>query len=241
MSSLLTQQQNYGLSHFVLLQKIPHIRNQIDISIFSPFQQLLLGIGGYQMQTEQELLSFGRVFPNDPSITSEQASSLEEFFQHDKNWWPLAARLHAEKSEKREMMCRMELSVQQIPFVLPNSLHPMQIHAIAAGHRILHVFHVDWLRKLSSLILDVLEMDVECEGLWLYDILSCLDEKVARKKVDSFLKKQKRMKYGKKKMAVAVLYGYQLGLDISEYEQNLSEREKLLLLLGKECTKKIME
>ena len=111
----------------------------------------------------------------------------------------------------------------------------------AAGHLILHVFHADWLRKLSSLVLETLTLDVDNEGLWLYDILPSLDEKVARRKVEGFLKKRSRSRYGSKKMAVAVLYGYQLGLDVEHYEQNLDDRERLLVMLGKECTKKIME
>ena len=40
-----------------------------------------------------------------------------------------------------------------------------------------------------------------------------------------------------KKMAVAVLYGYQVGLDVEHYEQKLDDRERLLVMLGKECTK----
>ena len=52
----------------------------------------------------------------------------------------------------------------------------LQIHSIAAGHNILHVFHADWLRKLSTLILETIELDVDNEGLWLYELLSSLDE-----------------------------------------------------------------
>lgn len=240
-SSLLTQQQNFGLSHFVLLQKNMHLIEHVDISLFSSFQRVLLGIGDEHPKNEQEEVSLGCVFPMHPTISVGRAEYLENFFIGNTTWWPLAARLHAKKSQKREMQSRMALSNQQIPFVMPNSLHETQVHAIAAGHLILHVFHADWLRKLSSLVLETLVLDVDNEGLWLYDILPSLDEKVARRKVEAFLKKRSRSRYGSKKMAVAVLYGYQLGLDVEHYEQKLDDRERLLVMLGKECTKKIME
>jgi hypothetical protein len=240
-SSLLTQQQNFGLSHFVLLQKTPHIAKNLDTTLFSPFQKSLLGFGDYVAQTEQEIVSLGCVFPKHFSISVDRAAFLEDFFIGDTIWWPLAARLHAKISQQREMQSRMALSHQQIPFVMPNSLHETQIHAIAAGHHILHVFHADWLRKLSTLVFETLELDVDNEGLWLYELLPSLDEKVARRKVESFLRKRSKARYGSKKMAVAVLYGYHLGLDVQQYEQDLTDREKLLVLLGKEGTKKIME
>jgi hypothetical protein len=240
-SSLLTQPQNFGLSHFVLLQKNIHLIEHVDGSLFSSFQKLLLGIGEYHPKNEQEEVSLGCVFPMHPRISVDRAAYLENFFVDNTTWWPLAARIHAKKSQSREMQSRMALSNQQIPFVMPNSLHETQIHAIAAGHLILHVFHADWLRKLSSLVLETLALDVDNEGLWLYDILPSLDEKVARRKVEGFLKKRSRSRYGSKKMAVAVLYGYQLGLDVEQYEQKLDDRERLLIMLGKECTKKIME
>jgi hypothetical protein len=238
--SLLTQPENYGLSHFFLLQKLPHVLEKIDSSIFSPFHKLLLGAGEYVVQNEKEELSLGIVFPNHESITVKKAYLLESFFEQDVYWWPLAARLHAYKSEHRENQCRIGLSHQQIPFIMPNTLHELQIHAIAAGHKILHVLHVDWLRKLSAVILESLDLDVDNEGLWLYELLPSLDEKVARRKVESFLRKRSTVRYGNRNMAVAVLYGHQLGLDVEQYEQQLTEREKLLVLLGRECTKKIL-
>ena len=73
----------------------------------------------------------------------------------------------------------MALSNQQIPFVMPNSLHETQVYAIAAGHLILHKmsFTRTGFVKLSSLVLETLVLDVDNEGLWLYDILPSLDEK----------------------------------------------------------------
>ena len=108
-------------------KKVCISRNRSIRHIFS-ISTVVAGIGEYEIKTEQELLSFGQVFPSDPLVDIDKAASLECSFQNDRRWWPLAARLHAQKSEKREMECRNGI-VTPTKFLLfcPNSLHPMQI------------------------------------------------------------------------------------------------------------------
>ena len=149
-----------------------------------------MGIGDDHPKNEQEEVSLGCVFPMHPIIFSRQSRIFGKFFYWKYNMVAIS------RSSSRKKISEKRNAIPNGPFksansiCYANSLHETQVHAIAAGHLILHVFHADWLRKLSSLVLETLVLDVDNEGLWLYDILPSLDEKVAGGRLRLFEKKK---------------------------------------------------
>ena len=74
----------------------------------------------------------------------------------------------------RKEKCNPEWPFQISKFhLLCQPLHETQVHAIAAGHLVFMSFTRTGL-QLSSLVLETLVLDVDNEGLWLYDIFTFL-------------------------------------------------------------------
>ena len=82
-----------------------HLIEHVDISLFSSFQRVLLGIGDEHPKNEQEEVSLGCVFPMHPIISVDRVAYLEKFYWKY-NMVAISARLHAKKSQKREMQSR---------------------------------------------------------------------------------------------------------------------------------------
>ena len=63
----------------------------------------------------------------------------------------------------------MALSDQNLPYVFPGELHPLQIDIFAVGDKVLPALHVDWVRKLTSLAAQAIEQRLSsssCVGTW---------------------------------------------------------------------------
>jgi hypothetical protein len=104
-------------------------------------------------------------------------ADLEERATRDLQWWVPAARLHAMASPERERAAMMALSVQVVPYVFPGDLHPLQVDALAVADRVFTALHIDWLRKLTTFLGDVLVLDARCMGFWFWPHIDVLDPK----------------------------------------------------------------
>ena len=102
---------------------------------------------------------------------------LERRAEGDARWWVPAARLHMLASPDRERAARVALSGQDLPYVFPGELNPLQVEVLAAADRVLPALHVDWARRLAAFAAEALPQDIACVGLWFWPHLRVLDER----------------------------------------------------------------
>ncbi|MEC7985712.1 MAG: hypothetical protein VX278_11155 [Myxococcota bacterium] len=164
------------------------------------------------------------------SVDPDWCRSLEERAKQNDSYWPLAARIHALSSSQRENQARANVSIQQIPFSLPKNLSSLQVEMFAAGDRVLHVIHVDWLRKLTEHLVDALVLDCRYIGLWFDPILDILPEKImvsALKKIP----KARRLRPGS--LGLAAYYAWRLGMKTEIFLKNATPKDIFLFEISK--------
>lgn len=86
----------------------------------------------------------------------------------------LVARARVLVDPDREREARRALASQDLPYVMPGVLHPLQVEILAGGDRVLPALHVDHVRKLSALAADALPLDARALGLWFWPVLRTL-------------------------------------------------------------------
>lgn len=156
------------------------------------------------------------------SLDVQYCSRLESRSQSDMRIWPLAARIHVRQSQERERQARLTLSVQQLPFSLPNSLDPIQVEVLASADRVLNALHVDWVRKLSVHVLDILVLDCRCVGLWFEPLLDVLPESALRK---SLRKVSRSKKFNEGSRGLAAYYAWRLNMRTEVFLKNATQRD----------------
>ena len=155
-------------------------------------------------------------------MSSQYCADLEARAQSDVRVWPLAARIHVAQSQERERQARLTLSVQQLPFSLPNSLDPIQVEVLASADRVLNALHVDWVRKLSIHVLDILALDCRCVGLWFEPLLDVLPESALRK---SLRKISRSKKHNEGSRGLAAYYAWRLNMRTDVFLKNATQKD----------------
>ena len=156
------------------------------------------------------------------TLEEKYCSDLEARSKSDVRIWPLAARIHVCQSQDREKQARLSLSVQQLPFSLPNSLDPIQVEVLASADRVLNALHVDWVRKLSIHALDILPLDCRYVGLWFEPLLDVLPESALRK---SLRKVSRSKKHNEGSRGLAAYYAWRLNMRTDVFLQNATQKD----------------
>ena len=156
------------------------------------------------------------------SLEEQYCADLEVRAQSDTRVWPLATRIHVGQSQERERQARLTLSVQQLPFSLPNSLDPIQVEVLASADRVLNALHVDWVRKLSVHVLDILALDCRYVGLWFEPLLDVLPESALRKSLRK-VARAKRLNDGSR--GLAAYYAWRLNMRTDVFLKNATQKD----------------
>jgi len=165
-----------------LARRVPEVREPMAALASTELEQALLGVGPSpdprgQPDLASSILAAQAAADAGQSVDPVVAAGLERRAEGDLTWWVPAARLHVRASPDRERLARMALSTQDLPYVFPGELHPMQVAMLAGGDRVVQALHVDWLRKLTGFVADALLLDGRALGLWFWPILRFLDDK----------------------------------------------------------------
>ena len=155
-------------------------------------------------------------------LDEQYCSGLEQRSSSDISIWPIAARIHVRQSQERERQARLLLSVQQLPFSLPSSLDSVQVEVLASADRVLNALHVDWVRKLSVHVLDVLALDCRCVGLWFEPLLDVLPESSLRK---ALRKIPRSKKHSEGSLGLAAYYAWRLNMRTDIFLKKATQKD----------------
>lgn len=165
-----------------LARRLPTLRPALDSRLTDPVDRALAGlIPTPNLSSEPEIgrrICLGQALADGGGrLSPALAAQMEEEATGDPVWWVPAARLHVLMSPERERQARVALSDQELPYVFPGELHPMQVELLAVGDRILTALHIDWARKLADWALDALLLDLRSQGLWFWPHLGFFPDK----------------------------------------------------------------
>ena len=100
----------------------------------------------------------------------------------------------------------------------------------ASGDKVLHVIHVDWLRKLTEHLADVLLLDCRYLGFWFDPILDILPEKImvsALKKIP----RSRKLKPGS--LGLAAYYAWRLGMRTEIFLKKSTPKDQFLFEISR--------
>jgi hypothetical protein len=208
MVELLLQCQQSGVLPDVVLRfarQVPDLRSVLEAMPLDPIQRALAGLGAVDVLAQSCLADRVRAgLALGERLDPAAAARLEAEAIGDATWWIPAARLHALVSPDRERDGRMALSDQNLPYVFPGELHPLQVDIFAVGDRVLPALHVDWVRKLTGLAAQAIEQDCEALGLWTHPLLRILEERPVVKAIGR-VRRSRRMPPGARGLAAVYL------------------------------------
>ena len=181
---------------------------------------------------EEVFLSWAWV-ENGEKLSKDYCISLEKRSQESTFLWPFAARIHAVEHEDRITHSRRILSVQQLPFSLPQELDEIQIEVFACGDKILNALHVDWVRKIARHTLDALVLDCRHVGFWFQPILDVLPEELIKRSIRKVLRAKKLQKGS---LGLAAYYASRLNMDEQPYLARGSKEDQEIFSLANQCS-----
>lgn len=166
----------------------------------------------------------------DPArLDPKLAAAIEARAVGSLEWWVPAARAHALCSPAREREARRALAAQDLPYVAPGALHPVQVDVLAVGDRLLEALHVDHVRRLTTLVCEALVLDARALGLWFWPVLRSLSaDRVERALVA--LPSARRLPPGARGLAAAYLG--RIGLDAAPALREAGPLDQLLFALA---------
>lgn len=129
----------------------------------------------------------------------------------------------------REREARRALASQDLPYVMPGVIHPLQVEILAAGDRVLPALHVDHVRKLTVLVAEILPLDARAVGLWFWPVLRALAPERLRAPL-SKLPSARRLPPGGRGLAAAYLS--RLGGDVEAALVEAGPADRLLAALA---------
>lgn len=196
-----------------LARRVPKVRAVMDEVLTDPLQRALAGVGDAPApgaDVASRVLVAQAIADGGGALDAAAMAALEADAEGDPEWWVPAARLHVLASEERERLGRMRLSDQDLPYVFPGELHPLQVETLAVGDRVLTALHVDWMRKLTKWVSDALVVDLRVCGLWFWPDLRYMSER----RLAPALKKLQRLRRGRPgSKGLMVAYHYRIGQD----------------------------
>ncbi len=216
-----------------LARQVPDLRASLEAMPLDPIQRALAGLGTLEVAEQSSLADRVRAgIALGEGLDVRTAAALEEEATGDGTWWIPAGRLHALVSEERERAGRMALSDQNLPYVFPGELHPLQVDIFAVGDRVLPALHVDWVRKLTGLAAQAVEQDCAALGLWTHPLLGILDERPLVRSIDR-VRRSRRMPPGAR--GLAALYLEELGHDSGRMLAGASATDELIVGLARQA------
>ena len=126
----------------------------------------------------------------------------------------------------------MALSDQNLPYVFPGELHALQVDLFAVGDRVLPALHVDWVRKLTGLAAQAIELDCMALGLWSQPLLGILEERTVVRALKR-IRRSRRMPPGAR--GLAALYLEELGHDASRMLDGAAPADHLIAELARQA------
>jgi hypothetical protein len=107
------------------------------------------------------------------------------------------------------------------------------VHLLAAGDRVLPALHIDWTRKLTKWVSDLIALDLTHLGLWFWPILDSMDpDRLARPMPR--LAKRNRGPAGA--IGLAVAYCHNIGIPGDLLLERCGPDDRLLAALAWEST-----
>ena len=185
---------------------------------------------------EEEVRYLRLRYWNEESIETTELIDLEQRVQQNLELSIVVARIHALLSSEREIQGRQYLSSKEFPMNLLGELTPFHVELFAVGEKVLHVLHVDLLRKFSQLLLDSLEEDAKNIGFWLETVLDILPEKKLLRQIRKLTKKSKFQGGG---IGLLAFYAFKMGHDGEPFLEKGNQYDRLLYFLASSRLKKI--
>ena len=196
-----------------LARQVPDLQPGLADLPLDPIQRALAGVAPVSVEAQVGLANrvrAGIAAQASGTLTAKTAAMLEKEATDDLTWWVPAARLHALTDPARERAGRMMLSDQNLPYVFPGELHPVQIDLFAVGDVVLPALHVDWVRKLTGLAAQAIEQDCGVVGLWSRQLLGVLEERTVVREIQR-VRRNRRIPPGGR--GLAAIYLDELGHD----------------------------
>ena len=162
-------------------------------------------------------------------LGKEYCVSLEKRSVEHIMLWPIAARIHAAQHEDRVTHARRVLSVQQLPFSLPQELDEIQVEVLACGDKILNALHVDWVRKVARHTLDALVLDCRHIGFWFRPILDVLPEELIKRNIKKIVRAKKLQKGS---LGLAGYYARRLNMNEQIFLERGTKEDKEIFSLA---------
>ena len=214
-----------------LARQVPSLASSLSGLPLDPIQRALAGVAPAELSPQSPLADRVRLgIALGSELDPRTAAALESEALGDDVWWVPAARLHAQVSLDRERSGRMALSDQNLPYVFPGELHPLQIDIFAVGEKVLPALHVDWVRKLTSLAAQAIDQDCQVLGLWGQPLLGILEERVLVRAIQR-IRRSRRMPPGAR--GLAAMYLEALGHDSSRMLQDPAPADTLIVELAR--------
>ena len=101
----------------------------------------------------------------------------------------------------------------------------------AVGDRALHVLHVEWLKKLTGVAVEALELDCQHVAAWLLPFLEILPEKALRKQISKVSRKKRLMGGG---IGLSAFYAGKIGFPVAPILQKGDRYDRLFYEIAKE-------
>ena len=219
-------------------RSLPEISNILERCIHDSTRRILLGVETQEPFHSDSLLQDIRIAQAWVSAGNELdlhfVQRLEERSKQDPALHVDAARLHVLSSSERELEARMALSHQNIPYTFPGDLSPLHIEMFAVGDRALHVLHVEWLKKLSVLAIDALELDCQHTAAWLFPFLEVLPERGLIKQIKKLGRKKKLQGGG---IGLLAFYAFKMGMNVEQLLEKGTIYDKLFYWTATESEK----
>ena len=214
-----------------IARQVPSLASPLSKLPLDPVQRALAGVEPAEMPPGSSLADRVRIgIAQGTALDVATAAALESDASGDGVWWVPAARLHAQVSTDRERDGRMALSDQNLPYVFPGELHPLQIDIFALGDKVLPALHVDWVRKLTSLAAQAIEQDCQVLGMWSHPLLGILEERSVVRAIQR-VRRSRRMPPGAR--GLAAMYLEELGHDSGRMLQDPTPADTLIVELAR--------
>lgn len=173
----------------------------------------------------------------DRGAVVSDAEALETQSRGQIKYWVHAARVHVLSSSLRETQARINLSEQEISYALPGELGETQVELLAAGDRVMHVLHVEWLKKLIDEAVAVLPLDIAHCGYWVSPILEFLPDAKLKRAFRRILKRKKLVSGG---LGMMAYYAHRMRLSTDQIMQSASGADRLLFELAIAANRRVV-
>lgn len=167
-----------SLAGLRLARAVPQVAATLDRLLTDPLERALAGLGptpDWPGEPDPARASVGALLAAERGEPCDlrALAALEERTRGSGDQ-VLVAQARVIVDPARESEARRALARQDLPYVMPGELHPLQVEILAAGDRVLPALHVDHVRKLTALVTEALVLDLRAMGLWFWPVLRAL-------------------------------------------------------------------